>query len=286
MLPFKKVLFPVDYSERNRSVVPHVREMVSHFAMPLTLLHTYGVSALPYTDLAVADPDWPEVVRAREEKFLREFAAQSFPGEKVDCIVSEGDAASAIDKTVRQQGIDLVMLPTHGRGPVRRFLLGSVTAKVLHDVSAAVWTSADHKGGARIPSMPYKSILCAVDFSEETEAVIRAAKSLADSYGARLALLHVVELPPPSVDVDFTAFRQDLVDAGNDQLRRWKDKLGLDIPHKCIDGMAVDCVCQEALEWNADLVVVGRGQAQGTFSRIWSRLYAIARESPCPVLSL
>jgi hypothetical protein len=36
----------------------------------------------------------------------------------------------------------------------------------------------------------------------------------------------------------------------------------------------------------ADLVVVGRGNIQGTLSRVWSHLYSIVRDSPCPVLSI
>jgi len=36
----------------------------------------------------------------------------------------------------------------------------------------------------------------------------------------------------------------------------------------------------------ADLLVVGRGHDQGAIGRIWSRLYAIVRDSPCPVLSI
>jgi hypothetical protein len=47
---------------------------------------------------------------------------------------------TAIHRVIQYQGADLVMLPTHELGPLRRFLLGSVAAKVLHDESAVVWT--------------------------------------------------------------------------------------------------------------------------------------------------
>ncbi len=286
MLPFKKILFPVDYSDHCRSIVPYVQEMAGHFSAQLTLVHAYGVGALPYTELAVMDPNWPEEVRRREEQRLREFVTETFPGQHVDSILEEGEPGRAIDKVVQHQGTDLVMMPTHGRGPVRRLLLGSVTAKVLHDVSAAVWTGAGRMVDRRPHDISYKSILCAVDLSDETEAVVRAAAALAASYHARLSLVHVVELPPPNVDVDFTPFRKDLIDAANERLGELKKKLGIDAPHTTIDGMTADGVCQEAVQKEADLVVVGRGRAQGALSRIWSRLYAIVRESPCPVLSI
>jgi nucleotide-binding universal stress UspA family protein len=286
MLPFKKILFPVDYSDHCRSIVPYVQEMAGHFSAQLTLVHAYGVGALPYTELAVMDPNWPEEVRRREEQRLREFVTETFPGQHVDSILEEGEPGRAIDKVVQHQGTDLVMMPTHGRGPVRRLLLGSVTAKVLHDVSAAVWTGAGRMVDRRPHDISYKSILCAVDLSDEAESVVRAAAALAASYHARLSLVHVVELPPPNVDVDFTPFRKDLIDAANERLRELKKKLGIDAPHTTIDGMTADGVCQEAVQKEANLVVVGRGRAQGALSRIWSRLYAIVRESPCPVLSI
>jgi universal stress protein A len=125
-----------------------------------------------------------------------------------------------------------------------------------------------------------------VDFSEETEAVVRAAVALAGSYQARLSLVHVVELPAPNMDVDFTPFRKELLDAANDRFRELKNKLGIDAPHVSVDGMTADSVCHEAVQRQADLIVVGRGRAQGALSTIWSRLYTMVREAPCPVLSI
>ena len=88
------------------------------------------------------------------------------------------------------------MLPTHGRGPIRRFLLGSVTAKVLHDLSAAVDRNGVLARHSRVAGLPYKSVLCALDDSEEAEGVLRAAASLACAYRAHLSLVYVIPAPP------------------------------------------------------------------------------------------
>ena len=45
MLPFKRILFPVDYSDRCRSVVPYVNDMVEHFSASLAVVHAHGVDA-------------------------------------------------------------------------------------------------------------------------------------------------------------------------------------------------------------------------------------------------
>jgi nucleotide-binding universal stress UspA family protein len=204
----------------------------------------------------------------------------------VEWFAELGEAGAAIDNVVRHQGTDVVMMATHGRGPVRRFLLGSVTAKVLHDLSAAVWTNVGSHLTGHTPRIPCKSVLCAVDDSEEAGAVLRAAAEFAGTYQARLSLVHVVETPPATLEIDFSPYNREVLAAANFRLRELKAELGLDVPHVVIDAQIADGISQEAVQRNADLIVTGRGRAQATFSRMWSRLYPIVRESPCPVLSI
>src|SRR5437879_2915025 len=126
---------------------------------------------------------------------------------------------------------DLVMMPTHGCGPMRRFLLGSVTAKVLHDVSTAVWTGVGSKLADHQPGVPYSSIICALDETEEAGVVLRAAAAIACSYGAQLLLVHVVAMPPMALEIDFTPYRKELMEAADRRLCELKEKLGIHAPH-------------------------------------------------------
>jgi len=284
MLPFRKILFPADYSDSCLAVARHVRDVREHFSADLAVVHAYGLAAF-YGELAVADPSAIDEMQRIEEKRLQEFVAQTFPGQRVETFLQQGEPGSVIHNVVQHQGADLIMMPTHGRGPLRRLLLGSVTAKVLHDVSAAVWTGARtaveaQRGGT------YKSILCAIDLSEEAEAVLQAAAALARSYKAQLSLVHVVDLRPSNPDTDLTPFRDELIQAASDRIREMKSKLGIDAPSTSVQGGTADEVCREAARMKADLVVVGRGNIQGTLSRVWSHLYSIVRDSPCPVLSI
>ena len=154
MLPFKRILFPVDYSEPCRAIVPYVKDMVEHFGAELSLLHAYGPEALAYSQLAIADPDLPAAAREHEQNRLRQFAQKMFPGQDAECIAELGEAGAAIHKVARNRGTDLVMLATHGRGPVRRFLLGSIAAKALHDLGAAVWTESVPTSPITPPAFP------------------------------------------------------------------------------------------------------------------------------------
>src|SRR5579862_2045724 len=193
MLPFRNILFPIDYSEPCGAVVPYAKEMIRHFSANLTLVHAYGPEALARSDRAITDPGLPEEVRLIEEQRLRQFALETFPGLHVESIVELGEPGSVIHKVVQRQGTDLVMLATHGHGPIRRLLLGSVTAKVLHDLDCAVWTAT--AGALKGRASAVRSVLCALDGGDTDETVARAGVAIAKSYGAELALVHVVEAP-------------------------------------------------------------------------------------------
>jgi nucleotide-binding universal stress UspA family protein len=287
MLPFRKIVFPVDYSEPCRAVAPYVQEIAVRYSAELTAVHAYApLDAIAHSELLVTDPDLQAKAHALEQDRLRQFVHQVLPGQKVECFAQLGEPGGVIDQLTQEQRADLVMLATRGHGPVRRFLMGSVTAKVLHDTSAAVWTGA----GAALPDhplrIPYQSIVCALDDSNEAEAVLRAGASIATAYRAQLWILHVVPTPPAYPDVDLAEHTKRLDEASQIKLRELKAKIGVDAPHTVIDSLLADGIHQEVVRRKADLLVTGRGHSSGTLSRLWSHLYSIIRDSPCPVLSI
>ena len=287
MLPFHKILFPVDYSEPCQAIVPYVQDLACRFSAQVTLVHAYApLASIAQSEILITDPTLQEKAHALEEERLREYACQVFQGLQVETMVELGEPGGVIDRVAQQQRADLVMLATRGHGPIRRFLLGSITAKVLHDVSAAVWTGV---GAALIDHparVPYQSIVCALDDTVEAESVLRAAHRIASVYGAQLWILHVVQTPPPYPEVDLAEHIQLLTDAAQCRLRELKAKLGIDAPHAVIDALLADGIHKEIVRRNADLLVTGRGHSIGTFSRLWSHLYSIIRDAPCPVLSV
>src|SRR5207249_9736009 len=87
--------------------------------------------------------------------------------------------------------MSLIVIPTHGYGPFRRFILGSVSAKILHDADCPVFT------GAHIPDAPpdevrsFRKILCAVDFNPEGEKALRWAAEFAAEFHGQLTVAHI-----------------------------------------------------------------------------------------------
>jgi nucleotide-binding universal stress UspA family protein len=286
MFPFRKIVFPVDYSEPCRAIVPYVEEMSRRFSADLTLVHAYGPEALAGSPRPITDPELPEEAGILEQERLRRFAEENFPEHHTDVIAELGEPGCVLDTIVQRDGADVVMLATHGRGPVRRLLLGSVTAKVLHDLSSAVWTGTGSVFAGHNPHLPYKSILCALNETPEAEAALRTAAAFARSYDAQLWLVHVVEGPPVTYRIDFSHYEKELREAADLRLRELKRKLGVEAPHVVIGGPVAESVREEAVRRGADLIVTGRPCSIGSFSAILSRLYPIVRHAPCPVLSV
>lgn len=202
MLPFRKIIFAADLSEPCQAAAPYVREMTERGGAELVILHATEIAAVPPDPLrpflAESLPLYAAIRKEQRER-MEAFIGEHFAGLHPELLLVDGDAGPAIEETVRRKAADLVMMSTHGRGTLRRFLLGSVTAKMLHDLSCAVWTGVHWKDGIHQPRVPYRSIVCAVDFHEEDAGVIRTASELAKAYGASLSVTHAVDWPESSV---------------------------------------------------------------------------------------
>src|SRR5277367_1842970 len=164
MSKIKHILFPVDFSERCCNVVPFVASMARRESAKVTLLSVVQ----PYYYAAMGDPGAAVVVDI--EELLQDLKArldtsliQEFEGLEVDRVADLGDPARVIVDFAHTHGVDLIMMPTHGYGPFRSLLLGSVTAKVLHDATCPVWTAAHVAGKPCQEQAACHDIICAVD---------------------------------------------------------------------------------------------------------------------------
>jgi nucleotide-binding universal stress UspA family protein len=288
MIPFKRIVFPADYSAACEDAVPYVVEAATRHSASLVVLHAYQASTVYASELGLATPGMPlpAEIQQTEETRLAEFSARAFPGLKPVLRLVNDDPGRAIVEAVHRDGADLVMMPTRGLGVFRRLLLGSVTAKVLHDVSCAVWTGVHSPGADGKPQVPYRTILCAVNADDEAASVMKAASLLAAEYGAQLSIVHVVELPAGSWDIDISPYRNAVQSAARNRIMSTRAELGIEAPVLILDGPPPESIRNIALDRQADLVVVGRGHAQDAVGRIWSQLYSVVRDSPCPIISV
>ena len=73
------------------------------------------------------------------EKYLEEVRLRiAMEGIVVNTVIREGDAASIINEHVRNKGIDLIVIATHGYSGMKKLMFGSVALRVMHDSDVPV----------------------------------------------------------------------------------------------------------------------------------------------------
>jgi nucleotide-binding universal stress UspA family protein len=285
----ERILFPVDLSEQSRRIAPFVKAMAKRFDSELLILHVIEFPASWYgPPEGVAWEVLSDVDKLRTERTeaFRQFLTDDFGDSKVRREVAEGDPAVQIDCYAKTKKAGLVMMPTHGFGAFRRLLLGSVTAKVLHDVQCPVWTGVHAKGMALRNAERCRRVLCAVDSKAKEAKVIRWAADFAAERKAELRVIHAVAGADNRSGID-TPFREFLFKVAGEDMEQLLRETELEVkPELTVTGGKPERVVHDlAFEWDADLMVIGRG-SEHAFGRLRSNAYAIIRESPCPVISV
>jgi len=285
---FKHILFPVDFSQQCCNVAPYVLCMARRYGAHVTMLHVMELptGAYPGWPAQAAVIDFQAMADDRKQR-LDSYLKNEFAEVAQTRLMREGDPAHMITDYAQKEHVDLIMMPTHGYGPFRRFLLGSVTAKVLHDVRCAVWTSA-HIPEAPAPPAGYRHILCAVDFTEKAAPLIVWTTRFAREQGATVKLVHAIPAaqPPDGIDIEGRKFRAYLVEVSRQELAKVQCEAGTSLETIVEGGDVAPVVRRAAEEQQADLVVIGRGVLQELFGRMRTHVYSVIREAPCPVISV
>lgn len=288
MKGIKHILFPIDFSDRSCAAAPFVEAMASRYEAKVTLISV----AQPIYYTGMGDPGGPIVIGTDTmltdlKERLDSALTREFAHLQVSRIAEIGDPAQVITTFARSAGADLIMMPTHGYGPFRRLLLGSVTAKVLHDSECPIWTAAHVEESPCKDHLACRNILCAVDGTPSSIPLMQWAAALAGDLGASLRLVHVITGTERSSLHNFDAGRdEDLRDTAQKAIQQLQETARVNVPLCMVAGNVAEGVQEEARRHDADLVVIGRGTLHETLGRLRAHSYGIIRQSPCPVLSV
>jgi len=283
------ILFPVDFSERCAAMKPMVLDVARRFGAKLTLLHAMEFPPPCYSGPEMMVPVFFDVPAIRDRAACgldQYFSPVETAGLTVDTVVEDGDAAMAIVQTARRRDIDLIMMPTHGYGAFRGLLMGSVTAKVLHDAEGRVWTSAHDKTSDASEFRGIRNIVCAVGLDPENANLMCYAARLGRVFDARVTVAHALPATSGLEQYLDSGYRHALTEYSRDEIVKLQAVAKLDLPIVIKPGPPQDVIREAAMETDADLVVIGRGHAQDRLGRIRTHTYSIVHESPCAVLSV
>ena len=129
--------------------------------------------------------------------------------------------------------------------------------------------------------------LCAIETDERGESVLKWAWEFAQQQNLELQLVHAVagadgmwteESDPSMYDFLFHAARE--------RLAKLQAGAGTSLDIRLMGGSVGSAVRQAAVDYDADLIVIGRGTIQSTLGRLKNNASAIIRAAPCPVISI
>lgn len=291
MRSLKEILLPTDFSPRSADVANFVARIARHFGSNVTLLHV----------LPPINPAWAEMGNAAvldevtkyqtEETFnrLNLFLPDELKELDVKRLVVEGDPATVISEYAAAEKVGLIMMATRGCGGFRRFLLGSVTAKVLHDVGCPVWTSSHIVDGHPTVSPVPRVIVCAIDPTPAGDVIVQWASELASHLQARLIVAHAIPslaFHPETYYLE-ADMRRALISDARSKISRVIEASPTPGAEIRVEGGSVSTIVRSVVEDNrADLLIIGRASCKGVLGRLRTHSYALIRESPCPVISI
>jgi nucleotide-binding universal stress UspA family protein len=220
MITVNRILCPVDMSEPSRAALGQAARLARGYGATLAVLAVAGAPSAPLSESPPIVRGLTVEARKRILDALQTFARPAIPeGVPTEFLLEEGEVVKEILRATETEPTDLLVMGTHGRGGFERFVLGSVTNKVLRKVACPLLTvppgvrsQVDEPGG-------FATVLCADDFSEASAEALTYALSLAQEAGGRLVLTHVVEWPTETqVSPRFDALRDELAAAAKTRL--------------------------------------------------------------------
>lgn len=292
MLPFRNILFPTDFSRSSEAIIGHVVGLANAFGAKVWLLNVvpsladfHGVSESyfgPFSAPALVSLEGERKTLAQDHLKRLECLQKARFGllESEVCVRSTGVAESIVEYA-NETNADLIMMPTRGLGPMRRFLIGSVTAKVLHDAACPIWTSPHPR--ELEPFHPYRRVVFAADYLGLAADLLARASEIAEFFHAQLSVL--TALPPNGVPGDDAVYHRNrqIAERLKDELaaRRMRGSVHV------MEGSPGEVVRQIAEEIEeADLIVIGRGHLEKSTGYTRTHAYEIICEAPCPVITL
>lgn len=293
----KNILCATDFSDFSNRTIPYGVALAKEFDAKLYVCHVIDFSSIAiYGEFQLNPVDQQVRIKKQAAEQLDQLIGKQ--PVKWEPLISAGHIADELSRLVEEKEIDLVIAATRGRSGLKRFILGSVTERLMRVLSCPLMVvhSPEHQFVNPVnQQIRLKKILVGCDFSPDSDLAFQHALSLAQEFEAGLHLVHVIE---PSVYKDLTkpdnTLGEEIQQGVHDRLT---EKLLAMVPedarHWCapktriLQGQPYEELGQYAKTEDVDLIVLGvRGHGLIKTLFLGSTTDRVVRQAPCPVLSV
>src|SRR5687767_14613280 len=284
----KQILVAMDFSEQGERALDSALELGSRFRAEVHLVHALEVALPLFEPYAVVLPaDWiGEARRLAQEKLQKAHARVKARGLSGTVHLGDVPAAHAIAERARELGADLVVVGTHGHTGLKHVLLGSVAERTVEYAPCAVWT-VKGSGGASP-----RTIVVGTDFSPSAAEAAASAAEWARMFGARLHLVHALQVPMPLIAPYEVAIPEGVIEGARREAERQlaeaaKGLSGVSVTTELASTPAHAALVDAAKRLPAELIVTGsRGLTGLKHALLGSVAERTLRHAPCSVLTV
>ena len=295
MFNIRKILLPVVFTDPSTDTSLHLMQQAAwlarRFDAEIIILHVVSPLSYPYGMLEpghdVTARDLHGQVIQYAQRSLDRQLPPDFDGIAVTRVLLRGDPAGEIVETARNRNVDLIVMATHGHGTLYRLLLGSVTAKVLHETQCPVWTGA-HLGDAPTGEFSIRRMLCSVELNGHSRHTVSLAAAIAEAVGATLTLVNItssVEFYGPGGSHVDRAWKETIVGMATEELGKIQQATGTSFEVIIESGNVTELLNQVAERTKADVLIIGHIPGRSHLGDNGNG-YGIIRQSQIPVLSV
>lgn len=297
----KKIMCAIDFSEFTNLILTYGRSLANRFESTLVLCHIIPdvpiVSSHMAPYLAYIGTEEERIANARTR--LEELADDL--GLDCDIQVSVGHPADEIDRIAAENGIGMVIAATYGGSGIKRFLVGSVTSRLVKILACPLLVLHAREKDMEAPvkaGIKLEQILVGCDFSRDSGLAFDYALGLAQEFQTRLHMVHVTRpvdirpvIPGELGALDYIA-AQKTVDPAELE-KRLSDMVPEDSRNFCtpvtavLEGEPYQALLEYAKKENIDMIVLGiRGHGLLEQFLVGSTTDRVISRAACPVLAV
>ena len=198
VVTYTRILVPLDGSKLAEQVLPYVRVMAKGLQTRIDLVRIVESAVARVAD-AHQPANLTEIhsdIRNHADNYLKALASSlKKDGLCVLRTVHQGDAASAILSEAETEPGTLIAMSTHGRSGISRWVLGSITGKVLQATTAPLLITRTQVEGSPNPEVNLSTVIAPLDGSPLAEQVLPHVVALARALSLKVRLVRVTSSP-------------------------------------------------------------------------------------------
>jgi len=292
----KSILVASDFSKASSKALRYAVSLARHHRAKVYLIHV--ISSL---GLTLAGPDaivQASSLAAQELEAVKESLLRGgvLDGISFEPLISAGDIWVEVEKVIRHQQIDLLVLGTHSRTGIAKLALGSVAERIFRNTSCPVLTVGPYSPAeTRAGLTTEPRILFPTDLGEKSLRPLPYALWLAKQRRARLVVFHALS---PLSRTDNTLLQK--TEAGMQERAKAAciDRLRTLIPASCLEleplyvadfGEPMESMLRAAKEYRTEAIVMGLVHTKyiDVLAHMpGTKTYDVVCQAQCPVLTV